>query len=137
MTINKMIFVLVNWVELSYLYKKYRDLRSLARRDKLKNQLNIYTEMLVSTCFWGFTSFVYFISQLNSEGVDQSSADQFRLAVFIGIQARNMMTFLATTLPALFQSKFEREGQFNNDKKVVTKISILSLDVIMTHSMPF
>ena len=64
LTINKIAFVVVNWLELSYLYKKYRDLRMLSVRDKLKNQLNIYTEMLVSTCFWGFMSFVYFLSNL-------------------------------------------------------------------------
>lgn len=55
----------------------------------------------------------------------------------IGILLRNLCTFYATTLFTLYSVKFKEEVNYNTDQRITTKLSILNLDVVMTHRMPF
>jgi len=55
----------------------------------------------------------------------------------LGILCRNLGTFYATTLFTLYALKYSQQAEYNPDKRIATKLSILNLDVVMTHTMPF
>lgn len=55
----------------------------------------------------------------------------------IGIQIRNMLTFFATTLLTLRQLKKNEGVEYHADNRVKMKQNILSLDVLMSHTLPF
>ena len=54
-----------------------------------------------------------------------------------GILLRNATAFVATAIIPLWQSKFGGENQFQQDQRIQTNAAILTLDVIMTHKLPF
>ena len=55
MTLNEIIFVIVNWLEIAYLYRTHRKLRKVEH-----NQLNIKKEMTIAMIMWGSFSVIYF-----------------------------------------------------------------------------
>ena len=60
-----------------------------------------------------------------------------RSFIFFGIVARNLLTFYSTTLFTLYSLKYKSQTDYNMDARFNTKLNILSLDVIMTHKMPY
>ena len=55
----------------------------------------------------------------------------------VGIQIRNMFTFFATTLLTLRQLKKNDGVEYYTDNRVKMKHNILTLDILMKHTLPF
>ena len=65
------------------------------------------------------------------------SDNTFRYLVLCGILLRNLFTFYATSLYTLYAAKFKQETVYNNDPRLNTKLSVINMEVVMTHKMPF
>jgi hypothetical protein len=57
LNLNQMMFVIINWIELAYLYYVYRKLKA-----GRSTQLNIFIEVYIATYSWVFCSMFYFIT---------------------------------------------------------------------------
>ena len=109
---NQLMFIIVNWVELAYLYYIYRKLK--ARR---QTQLNIFIEVYFAAILWMFFSVFYFgcvifsqYSKNDKDGKDDESLQTtLRIMGTVGIQLRNLLTFWTTTLFTLHHAYFRSD----------------------------
>lgn len=132
-TINEIVFLFVNWLELAYLYYTWMKLKRVKQ-----DQLNIKNEIQLITIWWIGFSFIYFIFVLLPD-MDQSNyeAQQFIIiAGMVGIQARNIFTFLTQTLLTLHQVYSKKQVEYGNDF-LRGKLKLLDLNIIMNHQLTF
>jgi len=59
LTTNEMVFLIVNWIELAYMYYVWKQLSKINQ-----DQLNIKNELLLTTVSWIIFSTLYFVSNL-------------------------------------------------------------------------
>ena len=97
--------------------------------------MNIKDELMISTVCYICFQYIYLISVMEGGGSYQTRfGDIIGLA---GIQVRNMCTFFATTLLTLRQLKKNEGVEYYVDNRVKMKHNILTLDILMQHTLPF
>ena len=80
--------------------------------------------------------FYYIMILVQFSKEDQNNSQYITLGT-LGIQMRNLLTFLATTTFTLYNLYFRDEMQYTQDNRISSKLMILNLEVIMTHQLPF
>ena len=129
-TTNSIIYLIVNFLELTYLYLTW-----LKMSGKINNQLNIRDELKIATLSWSICSYIYIMFAL----IDDMSATKhtvFFFIPFVAILLRNISTFLATTFWTLWLVN-KRNTSYYKDERINLKSNALNLEVLMTHSLPF
>ena len=138
LNVNQLVFIIVNWVELAYLYVIYRKLKT-----RRQTQLNIFIEVYFAAILWMSFSVFYFVMNIvglyhtDSDDDGGRKKDFYQLLGTFGIQLRNLFTFWTTTLFTLHHAYYRNDIQYEQDTRIYSKLSSLNLEVIMTHTLPF
>lgn len=126
-------FEFCNWLELAYLYFITKKMTLLYH-----DQLNIKQELKVATLCWiGFSILYFLINLFIQKQSDDTVKMKLRYFILLGILLRNVCTFYAMTLYTLYTVMFKRNVDYAVDKRQNLRLNILTLDIIMTHQMPF
>lgn len=139
LTTNTYMFLVFNWLELAVLYFTWRQLKW---KYTVNNRLNIKMEMLTAVACWctitltqlTFTSFRD-SKYINDENTNHPIWDYLP---FFCIIARDLCTFYAQTLFTVAQlGKDLEDEKYHINDNLVSNISMMSLDVVMTHKTTF
>lgn len=87
--------------------------------------------------FWCITSVLYFaFTQFGHQWSFLSENGLNRLIILASILLRNLGAFFSQSLQSLYLA-YQDEDAYYQDDRINTKLHILSLDVVMTHQLPF
>lgn len=135
---NQLVFLILNWVELFYLYWTWRKLKK-----QFNQQLDIKREMLCAVFSWIGMSACYLLVALYKAKLFSIKHAPFLIRTelpLIGILLRNLGTFWAQTLFTIAQLRKDKEDenyQYHTNDNLVSNLSLMNLDVVMTHKITF